>query len=72
MFLRDLQCLCTVFFEFYISNLCNIPDLVISIKLVTGSALVLIFFFFNTSLLSVKHADSLQYVFVCFRTLPRI
>lgn len=65
-----------VFLKSDISDLCNIPDLVISIKLLTGagggSAVVLIFYFLNTGLLSVQHTDSLQYVLVFTLSFPCI
>lgn len=64
------------FFESYISNVYNTPDLMISIKLVmgvrVGSAVVSVFSFFNTGLLSVQHTDSLQCMSVCILSFPHI
>lgn len=62
MFLIDWQCSCAVFFESYVSNLSNSPDLMLTIKLVifdSTSALVSVSCFLKTSFLSVKHSDSL-------------
>lgn len=72
----DLQCLCVVFFESYISNVCDTPDLTISIQLVmgvrVGSAVVSVFCFFNTGLLSVQHSDSVPCISVCILSFPHI
>lgn len=52
------------------------PDLMISIKLImgvmVGSAVVSVFCFFNSGLLSVQHTDSLQCISVCILSFPNI
>lgn len=76
VFLIDLQCLRVVFFESYISNVCNTPDLMISIKLRmgvrVGFAVVSVFCFFNPGLQFVQHTDSLQCLSVCILSFPHI